>query len=419
MQPTPQVDIQVSAAQARRFLLAHHRLLQPRKLAGKQGALDFVRFVNCIQYDPINVVGQNPHLVLQSRVRNYKQSMLSELLYEDRSLVDGFDKVMSIFPKEDWPFFADYRAHMGDRYLKSERSSKATKLMNWVRTEIQTRGPLSSIELEDETRVESWFGNPGRASRLALDILFLSGEIVVHHRVGTRRYFDLSQRTLGKKIHAARDPHASEQAYMDWHVLRRIGSLGLARPVGNDHWGGIIRWRGDSVRNGLARLHGRGEVARVGVEGLRDPLYIRQSDLPALHAAAKASRLKAGAAFLAPLDNFMWDRNTIEALFNFYYRWEVYVPEPKRVYAYYVLPVLYGERLVARLDPAYDRTTQTFAINNWWWEKGVNKKDEAMLAAIQDCIADFAKYLGAKKVVLGAKIKRDTGLKAAVAAPNR
>jgi hypothetical protein len=85
---------------ARRFLLTHLRLQPPRKLRGKQGVLDYIRHVNCIQYDPINVVGQNPQLVLQSRVRDYKPAMLDALLYKDRKLLDGFDKQMSIYPVE-------------------------------------------------------------------------------------------------------------------------------------------------------------------------------------------------------------------------------------------------------------------------------------------------------------------------------
>lgn len=409
-------DIQVSAAQARRFLLAHHRLQTPRKLVGKQGALDYVRHVNCIQYDPINAVGQSPHLVLQSRVRNYKPSMFNELLYQDRKLMDGFDKVMSIIPVEDWPFFAEYRNYMGKRYHDRE-GAKTIKLMVWVAKEIEARGPLSSLDLEDETRVPSWFGNPTRASKIALDILFLSGQIVVHHRVGTRRYFELSERVLGKKLHGTPDPHASREAYRDWHVLRRIGGLGLARPSGNDQWVGIVRSKNETVRDSLARLHGRGEIMRVGIEEFPGQvMYIDLDDLPHLKAAAKASKSKAAASFIAPLDNFIWDRDTIEQLFGFYYRWEVYVPEEKRMYGYYVLPVLYGDKFVARFDPSYQTATRTLTIKNWWWEKGVDKKDAAMLAAIEECLAAFVNYLGAEKIVLGGKAKTDIGLKAAASA---
>jgi uncharacterized protein len=124
----------------RRFLLWHLRLRPPRKLRGKQGALDYIRHVNCIQYDPINVVGQNPQLVLQSRVRDYKPAMLDALLYKDRKLLDGFDKQMSIYPVEDWPCFAYYRERMVKGYMESEQTAVAAKLVQPVRNQIEARG---------------------------------------------------------------------------------------------------------------------------------------------------------------------------------------------------------------------------------------------------------------------------------------
>lgn len=112
----PPAELTISQEHARRFLLTHHGLLPPRKMIGKQGVLDYIRHVNCIQYDPINIVGQNPHLVLQSRVKNYKPTMLDEALYTDRRLLDGFDKQMSIYPVEDWPRFTMYRQQLGAEY---------------------------------------------------------------------------------------------------------------------------------------------------------------------------------------------------------------------------------------------------------------------------------------------------------------
>jgi uncharacterized protein YcaQ len=204
----PPPELTITGRQARRFLLSHHRLLPRRSLRGKQGALDYVRHVNCIQHDPINVVGQNPHLVLQSRVRGYKPAMLDALLYEERKLLDGFDKQMSIYPVEDWPDFAIYREDMGDNYARYESTVKAAKLMEWVKKEIETRGPLSSLDLDEETRVEWWLSGNTRAVRIALDTLFMSGDIVVHHRIGARRYFELSQRVLPRKLYKVRNPMA-------------------------------------------------------------------------------------------------------------------------------------------------------------------------------------------------------------------
>ena len=407
-------ELSISKEQARLFLARHHRLLPPRRLVGKQGVLDYVRHVNCIQYDPINVVGQNPHLVLQSRVKGYKPAMLVEALYSDRKLIDGIDKEMSIYPVEDWPYFARYRAHLGKLYAGHESTVKAAKLMEWVKKEIETRGPLCSLDLEEETRMDWWLSGSTRAVRIALDILFISGDIVVHHRVGTRRFFDLSRRLLPKKLRNGRDYHVDSQAYMDWHVLRRIGSLGLARYGHGGQWGGAGGFRqveGANRRVATLRLVDKGDIARVAVEGLeKQEVFVRRIDLPELEMGRK-SRGKQGAAFLAPLDNLLWDRNLVLGVFDFFYRWEVYVPASKRQYGYYVLPVLYGDHLVARMDPAFDRASKTFTIQNWWWQPGVDKKDDAMLIALQDCVKDFMKYLGASRVKLGDAIKKNSLMK--------
>lgn len=124
--------IVIRKGHARRFLLEHLRLRPPRKLRGTQGVLDYIRHVNCIQYDPINVAGQNSQLVLQSRVRDYKLAMLDALLYKDRKLLDGFDKQMSIYPAEDWPCFAYYRERTVKGYMESEQTAVAAKLVQLV-----------------------------------------------------------------------------------------------------------------------------------------------------------------------------------------------------------------------------------------------------------------------------------------------
>jgi uncharacterized protein len=410
--PLPPPELTLTRQQARRFLLAHHRLLPPRKLRGEQGVLDYIRHVNCIQNDPINVVGQNPHLVLQSRVKGYTPALLDQALYTDRRLIDGFDKQMSIYPVEDWPYFGIYREDMGDNYARHESTAKAAKLMEWVKREIETRGPLSSLDLEDETRVEWWLSGTTRAVRIALDILFISGDIVIHHRVGTRRYFELSKRVLPPKLLKARTPHVSREDYLEWHVFRRSGGVGLVHPKVNGKWGGILGWRGGQIRAALARLLKKGKLVRVAIEELpREEFYVRRGDLPALGAAGRDSKTPAGAAFIAPLDNLIWDSNLVEMVFDFFYTWEVYKPASKRKWGYYVLPVLVGDRLVARFDPAFDKKAKLFSIQNWWWEKEVDKRDEELLAALQDCLQQFCKYLGADSLQLEEKPKRDSVLK--------
>jgi hypothetical protein len=394
--------IHIDRTHARRFLLAHLRLLPPRSLHGKQGVLDYIRHVNCIQYDPINVVGQNPHLVLQSRVRNYTPAMLNTLLYEDRKLVDGFDKQMSIYPVEDWPSFAYYRKRMFEEYVASKWVAPAVPLVESVRREIEARGPLSSPDLEEDTRMAWWLSGSVRAVRLTLDLLLYGGQTIVHHRVGTRRYFQLTERVLPSRLLKPRKQHASQEEYLEWHVLRRARGLGLVDLKVTAEFGGMVGWRGGKIRAAIMRLAEKGRLIPVTVAELpRQQFFVRRRDVPALEAAARSNRGKHGAALIAPLDNLMWDLNVVEMLFGFRYAWEVYKPAEKRDFGYYVLPVLYGDRFVARMDPGFDRATRAFIVKNWWWEAGVDTRDRAMLAAIDDCLAAFGRYLKATEIRLG------------------
>lgn len=407
--------IQLSKQQARRFLLAHHQLLPPRRLRGKQGVMDYVRHVNCIQYDPINVVGANPHLVLQARVRGYRPEMLENLLYRERVLVDGFDKVMSIYPVEDWPYFARHRKRLPKRYYENGLAAEAVKLMERVRAELEARGPLSSLDLEEDERIDWWWGNHARAARVALDILFLAGEIVVHHRVGTRRYFELAERALREGYYGSGDPHASIDAYQDWHVQRRVGGLGLAHPGAGEHWGGMLGMKSGERRTALKRLVEDGALVQAQVEGLENKeLYMRNSDLPLLDKVSGEQQPKAGAAILGALDNLMWDRKLVRMVFDFDYVWEVYKPAAQRKYGYYVLPVVYGEAFIGRFDPAFDREGKVLTIQKWWWEAGADIGDEAMLGALGACFRDFGDYLGAVEIVLGEAAGKDKVLREAV-----
>ena len=180
--PTPTLTI--SQKTARRFMLAHHHLWPPRQLKGKAGVMEYFQRVGSIQFDPINVVGRNADLVLQSRIHNYDPQLLESLLYEDRQLIDFWDKVMCIYPVADWPAFARHRAQMG-AYSK-RRAPEAQEYTATVIAEIKARGPLSSIDFDHDKKVD-WAWGPTRVVRAALESMYNAGELIVHHKVGTRR----------------------------------------------------------------------------------------------------------------------------------------------------------------------------------------------------------------------------------------
>ena len=388
-------SLNLTKQQASRFILAHQGLWPPYSVEGKSGILDFIRHVGCIQFDPLDIVGHNPELVLQSRVSDFCPAMLQELLYEDRKLLDGWDKQMAIYCIEDWPYF--YYRQLEAAKRSSWRESDLVKVASpQIREAIEERGPLSSIDLDHDQKVD-WHWGPTRLAKVALDNMYYLGELIIHSKVHTRKVYDLAYRHIPKELFSAPDPHETEEEYHDWHVLRRIGGVGLLWNRGGMAWHGIYGAKSQERAAALKRLCMQGKAVEVHVESIKTPLYMRSQDRIKLDMVMEADDQLPHAAIIAPLDNLLWERELIEQLFDFKYRWEVYKPIAEREYGYYVLPILYGDRFIARFEPGREQDNGSLIINNWWWESGVTLSAE-MRAGLQDCFERFLGYLGTDKL---------------------
>lgn len=411
----PSPTMMLSKPDARRFMLAHHRLWPPRRLKGKAGIVDYIRHAGCIQFDPINVVGCNPDLVLQSRVADYRPAWLDELLYQDRQLVDGYDKMASIYLVDDWPYFARRRDAMRRHHAEAKRSQQAAAVAPDILQMVRQRGPTSSLDLknlesDDDTNVSWAWGHRARFGKAVLNVLYDTGEVGIHHRAGTHRVFDAIESLIPADVLSAPDPNETDEAYLDWRVLRRVGGHGLACPNVPEPWGGIQGAKSQQGREALARLEERGAVVAMAVEDVpKRTFFARASDLQILK-ASQAESPPAEAAVIAALDNLTWRREILRWLFDFDYTWEVYKPAAKRRYGYYVLPVLYGDRLVARFEPVCNRKARELTIAGWWWEEDV-RPDEAMEAALGTCFREFVRYLDVERVSLREKAVSDRALR--------
>ncbi len=404
--PMDPVAIQITKSQARRFLLAHQGLWPPYGLQGKAGVLRFIRHVGSVQYDPLNIVGHNPELVLQARVAGFQPSMLQELLYHERQLVDGCDKMMSIYSMEDWPYFQRQRAAM--RREQEGRSEPVAAILPQVRQAFLERGPLSSLDL-DFDQVVDWWWAPTRLARAAMESMYICGELVIHHRVHTRKVYDLGSRQIPAELWSAADPFQTEQQYHDWRVLHRIGGVGLLWGRSGDAWLAMSGIKTRERAAALTRLVEQGQAIAVGVEGIAFPLYLRSADRATLERTLDAPDPAPQAAIIAPLDNLLWDRRLVAELFGFSYRWEVYKPVAERRHGYYVLPILYGDRFVARFEPGRDRRQAALLIKGWWWEPGVTPSPE-MQAELRRCFARFLAYLGAESLRIEEHVAQEAGL---------
>ena len=398
--------MEMTKRQARRFLLAHQGLWPPYELEGKSGVIETLRRVGCIQFDPLDIVGRNPELVLQARVSDFRPVMLRELLYEDRKLLDGWDKNMSIYGVADWPYFRR-RRESALRYY-GESSRPATAILPQIRKAIEERGPLSSIDLDFDQTVD-WSWAPTRIARAALESMYSWGELIVHHKVHTRKVYDFASRHIPAALLSATDPNETEEQYHDWRVFRRIGGVGLLWGKSGDAWLGIPGIKSKERTAVLTRLFEQGKVVEVRIEGIGPPLYMRSEDKPRLNQTLDSDSPSPRATVMAPLDNLLWDRRLAKELFDFDYVWEVYKPVAERRWGYYVLPILYGDRFVARFEPGRDKESGALMIKNWWWESGIIPS-KRMRSALRRCFKRFLRYLGTDTLMMDSKIAEQAGL---------
>jgi len=400
---------ELTKTQARQYLLLHHGLLGEHRFCGKEGALAYIRQCGCIQFDPVDVCGRNAELVLQSRVKGFRMHMLSDLLYRDRLLFDYPDKNQAILPTEDWPYFTRFRK-------KAEEAIPAfdglLPLLEEALSFIEKNGPVSSSELPIKGDIFwhssiHWSGNwhkPSNAARSVLEQLYSDGRLIVHHKEGTRKYYDLAFRHLPADLLAASDPLPEEQDHITWRILRRIRAIGLIWNRPSDAWLNIQEQQSAKLPKELrhyafSTLLQEGKISEVRVEGIRDALYCPAEDLPLLEEIRSGAKYSPRCELLAPLDCLLWDRKLLNAIFDFDYTWEIYTPEAKRKYGYYVLPMIYGDCFIGRVEATADRKNDILTVKHIWTEPDI-AVTKTMQKAMERCLRRLAKLNGCTELIM-------------------
>jgi uncharacterized protein YcaQ len=328
----------VTLAQARRIAV-RAQLLD----GSADGVLATVRRLGFLQIDPISTVAPPQRLVLWSRLGPYDSAELDRLLWEERKL---FEWGAFIWPIEDFPLI---RARMRRRRGKAMYEQRGAEFLRenarfkrHLLRELEKRGPLLSREIEADLMVSRdahpWWGS--RKVTLMLELLEGRGVVAIVGRRGKQRVWDLAERWY---------PEAESISWPEARELlaeKRFRALGVKYEQGE--------WRA--------------------------------------HPDAEDGPVPKRVTFLSPFDRLIHDRDRAEALWNFYYRLEMYVPKPKREYGYYVLPILRGDRLIGRIDPVLDRKTGVLKLNSVHWEAGVKP------VSLQKPLRSLATFIGAGSI---------------------
>lgn len=373
---------------ARRLFLDRHALSEaPAGPASGQALHDLIERIGFVQVDSINTVARAHDMILWSRRQSYRPPALKRLLERDRTMWEHWTHDASILPT---------RLHgvWQHRFQRDEQRLEAN-WKRWFRDGYQAQfdiilnriardGPLGTADVgEGEVRGRGgwWDWHP---SKTALEWLWRTGRLAITRRDGFAKIYDLTERVIPEALRAP----VPEDAVTDWACRSALRHLGFATSGEiAAYWKAVSP---DAARDWCRNALARGEIIEAEVEGAqgqRRKVFVFP-DLPEVDCPDPTPRLR----ILSPFDPALRDRDRAEFLFGFYYRIEVFVPEPKRVYGYYVFPVLEGDRLVGRIDVKAFRDVGALRVKGFWPEAGVKltKARRGKLEAELDRLAAFA-----------------------------
>ena len=392
--------MKVSAEAARRFLVARQLLAPARSLGGGvDGVLEVFRRFGSIQFDPIDVAGRSHDLMLHARVADYDPAWCDDL-YERREIFEAYNKGLSFVLASEFPWFRG-PLREGPQRVIAENRDVAERVLERIRAE----GPLSSRDFERERgNTTDWFGMPTNTVRAVLDAYTFTGVLGLARRDGNRRYYDLLERLLPAKLLARKVP-LREQLRHKMHSRYRAHGL-LGGSGGGDIFGGLgpakpdARWPAYPGRTALREeLIESGELVPVDVEGVRGKRFVLREEVGLLEAPPEPPP---SVAFLPPFDPLIWDRALLGSLFEFDYVWELFHPPAKRRWGWYVLPIIFRDRFVGRIEPRIDRAAGTVQVIGLWWEDGfAPRRAQGFVDAMRDALRAYMHFARASRVDWG------------------
>jgi uncharacterized protein YcaQ len=389
--------VKTTAEAARRFLVARHFLAPARSLGGGPSAvLEVFRKLGSVQFDPLAVAGRNHDLVLHARVADYVPAW-SEQLYEQRDIFEAYNKGLSLVPTSEFPWFRGIASRNAPGIL-AENADVAERVLERIRAE----GPLSSADFERERGpTRDWFGMPTNAVRAVLEAYAVTGVLGLVRRDGNRRSYDLLERLLPADVLEQKPPLGEQLRHKLLSRYRAHGLLGFGG--GADIFGGLGPAKPIPDRPELPgrtplreELVARGDLVPVEIEGLRGKRLVVSDDVELLEAPPEPPP---SVAFLPPFDALVWDRRLLGDLFDFEYVWELFVPPAKRRWGWYVLPILFRDRFVGRIEPRIERDDGRVQVLDLWWEDGFAPgRTDGFVDAMRDALRAYLRFAGATRI---------------------
>ena len=389
----------ISNREARRIALTAQGFAEPRpRKAGREDVLAVIRRLRLLQIDSVNVFARAHYMPIFSRLGPYRQDIVDELAYKERYLFEQWAHAACYVPLEDYGLLR-HRMATGYRWGGVSMTQERLDYFASILEQVRERGPVVTGEMEDAGKRQGWWG--WSHAKIALEYQFAHGRLAVRERRNFARTYDLAERVFPPEVLGAPDPPKAEaQRQMLRYSLRALG-VATARDLAD-----YYRLSATEARPRIAELVDSGEALPVNVQHWKDTAYLQPG--------AEAAGPVAAAALLSPFDPLIWRRERSEALFDFHYRIEIYTPEPKRIYGYYVLPFLLNETIAARVDLKANRQRGVLEVKAAHLEPGQPRAKVARGLAKELKLA--AQWLNLKEIAvdpkgdLGADVARALGV---------
>ena len=352
--------------------------------------LEVFRKLGSVQFDPLTVAGRSHDLVLHARVADYDPGWC-DLLYERREIFEAYNKGLSLVPVSEFAWFRGVLSGNAARVLATN-PRVAERALERIRAD----GPLSALDFERERGTTTdWFGMPTNTVRAVLEAYAVTGVLGLARRDGNRRYYDLLERLLPQEVLACKVALKEQLRHKLLSRYRAHGLLGATG--GEDTFGGLGVAKPDPqrpehpgrniMREELVEL---GELLPVEVEDVRGKRFVIREDVELLKTPPEPPP---SVAFLPPFDPLVWDRGLLGSLFDFEYVWELFLPPARRRWGWYVLPIVFRDRFVGRIEPRIDRAEARVLVLDVWWEDGfAPRRAEGFVDAMRDALSAYLRF---------------------------
>jgi len=391
------MHIKLSDSEARNIVLQAQLLNNSKSITSdKQGVYDIIDHLGYVQLDTLSVIQRAHHHTLLNRHHQYDPDMLHELQRDDKLVFEYWGHAASYLPMKDYRFYLHRMNRADDPNSKWEqdRLEKYGFLLEPVLEQVREKGPSNSKDIELPEIIfkqGEHYPNPNTQIRFALNMLVYAGKLMISERRNFQKYYDLTEEVLPSHIDTT---FPTDQELGRFLVTRALQSYGIASA--KDIKNHIFLGSNGVIQNALIEMLNSREVINAKVaEDENTDYFAFPKTLENLSSLPAPRRT----VLISPFDNFIIQRERMKRLFGFDYALECYVTPPKRVYGYFVLPILWKDRFVGRLDPKADRKTKTLILKNILFEEDFHSFDE-FLPSFAQALIDFMKFNRCDRIVI-------------------